>query len=139
MPQYLLDTDTFSLFLRGHSQVVANMVARRRKDVVTSIITVEEQLGGWYAVLRRTNDAPALARAYQRMTDTVQSLSWFTVLTFDEVAIKRFEMLRKLHPRNGKNDLRIAAVAIECGLILVTRNRVDFAEIDGLSIENWAT
>ncbi len=138
MHRYLLDTDTFSLFLRGHPQVIANVFGRRRDFVTTTIITVEEELGGWYSLLRKTKDAASLARAYQRMTDTVECLASFSVMSFSEAAIRRFEMLRKLHPRIGGNDLRIAAIAMDSGLTLVTRNLIDFAEVEGLTIENWA-
>lgn len=34
-------------------------------------------------------------------------------------------------------DLRIAAIAIQHDLILITRNVKHFADIPGLSVENW--
>ena len=39
----------------------------------------------------------------------------------------------------GNNDLWIAAHALAENLILVTNNEREFARIDGLHIENWAT
>ena len=39
----------------------------------------------------------------------------------------------------GNNDLWIAAHALAENLILVTNNEREFARIDGLRIENWAT
>ena len=138
MPSFVLDTDTFSLFLRGHSQVVANLLGRPLIETTTTIVTVEEELGGWYSVLRRTKDRAALARTYARMTDTVHALSQFRLLTFTEPAIAQFEVLRKRYPRIGRNDLCIAAIVMEQQLTLVTRNRIDFEQIEGLSIADWA-
>jgi hypothetical protein len=40
--------------------------------VVISVMTVEEQLSGWYSELRRAKKAPILAAIYQRMAMTVR-------------------------------------------------------------------
>lgn len=138
MPSFVLDTDTFSLFLKGHPQVCDNLLGRPLNESTTTIITVEEELSGWYTLLRRTKDRPALARTYQRMTDTVEALSRFRLLSFTEESLARFELLRKQHPRLGRNDLRIAAIVLENQVTLVTRNRVDFEQIKGLSFVDWS-
>jgi tRNA(fMet)-specific endonuclease VapC len=49
MSLYLLDTDTVSLYQHGHPLVCAAVAGRRNGAVVISIMTVEEQLSGWYA------------------------------------------------------------------------------------------
>ena len=43
--------------------------------IAISIISVEEQLNGWYGVLRRPLSPKALADVYQRMTRTIRPLS----------------------------------------------------------------
>ena len=110
MPLFVLDTDTFSLFLRGHPGVVANVLGRPLEETTTTIVTVEEELGGWYALLRRRKDRAALAQTYSRMTETVEALSQFRLLTFTEPAIARFEALRKRYPRIGRNGTAPAPV-----------------------------
>lgn len=139
MPAFVLDTDTFSLFLKGHPRVCENVLGQPLDQTTTTIITVEEELGGWYSVLRKTKDHVALARTYRRMTETVEALSRFRLLTFTESVIARYEDLRKQHPRVCRNDLRIAAIDLENQLTLVTRNRLDFEQIEGLSFVDWTT
>ena len=138
MPSFVLDTDTFSLFLKGHAKICENVLSRPLSETTTTIITVEEELGGWYSVLRRTKDRAALARTYQRMTETVEALSRFRLFSFTEEAMSRFDLLRKQYPWIGRNDLRIAAIALENEITLVTRNRVDFEQVAGLSVVDWS-
>jgi tRNA(fMet)-specific endonuclease VapC len=102
------------------------------------IITVEEELTGWYTRLRRVRRRDQLAQIYQRLTDAVRFLARFQVLSFTEPAIVRYEQLRAIHRRVGKNDLRIAATVLEQGATLATRNFRDFRGIQGLRIENWS-
>ena len=138
MPPFVLDTDTFSLFLKGHPQVCEHVLGRPLQQTTTTIITVEEELSGWYTLLRRAKAREALARTYQRMTDTVEALSRFRLLSFTEEAITRFEALRKQYPRLGRNDLRIAAIALTNRATVVTRNRLDFEQIEGLPFVDWS-
>ena len=138
MPPFVLDTDTFSLFLKGHPQVCEQVLGRPLQQTTTTIITVEEELSGWYTLLRRAKAREALARTYQRMTDTVEALSRFRLLSFTEEAITRFEALRKQYPRLGRNDLRIAAIALTNRATVVTRNRLDFEQIEGLPFVDWS-
>ena len=60
------------------------------------------------------------------------------ILHFPEPAIIRYEGLRSAHRHIGKNDLRIAAIVLEQGANLVTRNLQDFQQIPGLTIEDWS-
>ncbi len=52
-------------------------------------------------------------------------------------AIKYAE-LRNQYKRLSKMDLRIAAVAIVHGAVLITRNTQDFSQIASLEIRDWS-
>jgi tRNA(fMet)-specific endonuclease VapC len=60
------------------------------------------------------------------------------MLPFPAAVIQRFEQLRLLRLNVGLMDLRLAAVALENNLTVVTRNLRDFGRIPGLSTEDWS-
>lgn len=139
MSLHILDTDILVLFQEGHELVCGRVLSRSVDQLATTVITVEEQLSGWYTLLRRAKGAEQLARAYQRLADNVQLLSRFQILSFTEPAIGRFEQLKSLKLGVRHMDLRIAAIALEHGGTLVTRNTSDFRGVPGLTIEDWST
>ena len=53
MSLYILDTDTFQLFQEEHPRVVARVEATAPEDLAIAVITVEEQLSGWYTQVRQ--------------------------------------------------------------------------------------
>jgi tRNA(fMet)-specific endonuclease VapC len=103
-----------------------------------SVISVEEQLSGWYTRLRRAKSIPELAEAYRKLTETVQVLARFDLLSCSETAIRRFLSLKALKIGVGSWDLRIAAIALEEDAIVVTRNHRDFQLVPGLRCEDWS-
>jgi tRNA(fMet)-specific endonuclease VapC len=138
MSIYILDTDTVSLYQHGHRSVCAAVTDHAGSDIVISVLTVEEQLSGWYSELRRARVPAVLAEAYQRMAHTVRFYSSLPILSFTEQAIARYDVLKRLKVRIGKIDLRIAAIALEKDAIVVTRNARDFRRVPGLQTEDWS-
>lgn len=138
MSLFLLDTDTLSLHERGHPVLSPAIRSRPKGELAISVISVEEQLSGWYSLLRRATQPPDVARAYQRLADAVQLYSGLLILSFTEPAIARFERLVALKLNVGRQDLRIAAIALESGRILVSRNLRDFQRVPGLVVEDWS-
>ncbi len=137
MTLFVLDTDTLVLFQEGHVEVCRRVLSQPVDELATTAITVEEQLSGWYTLLRRAKDAKQLARAYQRLVDSVQVLGRFHILSFTEPAIDRFLYLKGLKLGVKHADLRIAAITLENRGTLVTRNARDFAGIPDLPIVDW--
>ena len=111
MPLYVLDTDTLSLFQRGHASVCAPAARQRPEDLAVAVITIEEQLSGWYSLLRRSRSPNQLAAVYRRLAENVAFLARVKILTFTESAISRFEKLRAEKLGIAAMDLRIAAIA----------------------------
>ena len=138
MSLYVLDTDTFQLFQDDHPLVVARVQAVAPDDRAIAVVTVEEQLSGWYAQLRQAKQAERLLWAYRRLAATARFLSRVQIVEFDEAALQRYEELKKSKVRIGTNDLRIAAMVLERNAILVTRNLRDFQQVPGLQIEDWS-
>ncbi len=134
----MLDTDTLTLYQRGHPAVSRRVTARSPAEVSVAVISVEEQLTGWYTRLRKAKKPPELAAVYERFALAVRFLSSFAIVSFTEPAIVRYESLRKTHRGIGKNDLRIAAIALETGMTVVTRNLRHFRQIPGLAVEDWS-
>src|SRR5205085_5775091 len=96
-----------------------------------------EQLTGWYSKLRRAKSVGETAAAYQHLTGSVHALSRLQILTFSEPAILRFQDLERLKLNIDRMDLRIAAIVLEQGAVLVTRNLRDFQRVPGLQLEDW--
>ena len=137
MTRYLLDADVLTLYLR-HDPVVFAAVLRHLAAVGVSIITVEELWDGWQAAARKAKTPDEVAAAYDRLTDTVTELRTWPVVSFGAAAVRRYAALKKQKLNVGANDLKLAAIGLEAGAAVVTRNVRDFGRVPGLAVENWA-
>jgi tRNA(fMet)-specific endonuclease VapC len=135
---YVLDTDILTLLRLNDPRVWQQVAAHSPTELATTVITVEEQLRGWYTRLRRAKKRDELARAYQALADPAKALSGLAILSFTESAIIRYQGLKSLKITISKADLRIAAITLENGGTLATRNLRDFQQIPNLPLENWA-
>ena len=82
MSLFVLDTDILSLFRGNHPVVSMRVSAQPPSDVAITVITVEEQLTGWYTLLRRSKRHDQGARAYQHLADTTSFLGGLNILAF---------------------------------------------------------
>lgn len=138
MSLFIFDTDILSLYARGAEPLHTRMDACPDDECAITVITVEEQLTGWYSLLRQARPPSEVAQAYQRLADAVPFLAQWTILPYTEAAMARVEGWLKLRLNIGKSDLRIAAIALEHGAVVVTRNLRDFGRIPGVTAEDWA-
>ncbi len=138
MSLHVVDTDTLSLYSRGHPRVTARLDARPLSEIAITVITVEEEVSGWYRLLRKVRLAEEQARVYQRLAESIPLLGRWRILPMTLASINRYEALKKLKLNVRKMDLRIAAIVLEQGSVLVTRNLRDFQRIPNLLVEDWS-
>jgi tRNA(fMet)-specific endonuclease VapC len=137
---YILDTDHISVFDRGRrsAQVLLSKLAVvDPSQVVTTIVTYEEQMRGWLSYTARSRSIQEQIAAYKRLERQLASYQKMSVISFDDRSGLTFEELRKRYPRLGTMDLKIAAITIVHDATLLTRNFKDFGQIEGLRIEDW--
>ncbi len=103
--------------------------------MVTTIVTDEEQMRGWLSYIAQTESITAQIIAYRKLESQLTNYRNITVISFDDNAGQIFQDLRKIHPRLGSMDLKIAAIANQATLL--TCNTKDFGKINALSIEDW--
>jgi tRNA(fMet)-specific endonuclease VapC len=135
---WALDTDTLTLWLRGQRAVVERVEEHDPDELAITIITVEEVLNGWYRILRQARDDSEIVRAYGSLQQTVEFMKEVRILPFNQEALDRFHDLRARHRLVGTNDLRIAAIVLESGASLASRNLRDFRPITGLEVRDWS-
>jgi tRNA(fMet)-specific endonuclease VapC len=138
MSLYVLDTDILTLYRNGHTLITQRIEADLSPDLAITVMSVEEQLSGWYTMLRQVSQPPDLARAYQELADSTQFLGGWDILSFTEPAITQYDRLATMKLNVRKMDLRIAAITLEHGGILVTRNLRDFQRVPNLIVEDWS-
>jgi tRNA(fMet)-specific endonuclease VapC len=138
MSLFVLDTDHLTLYYHGDPIVVQSVDGRPSTDLAISVMTVDEQITGWYTLTPRARQPEEIARAYAHLGDAVVRLAKWRILPYTESAIARVAQLKALRLNVRLMDLRIAAIALDNGAVVVTRNRRDFGRVPGLNIEDWS-
>lgn len=129
---WVFDTDVVSVLLRSRVHTtVHERLARTpvEAQAVTSITVGEVSYGASKA------GRPDLLDRALSVFATMQ------VLPFDDAAARVYGPLRARLEKRGalvaEADLRIGAIALSRGAVLVTGNVKHFARIEGLKVENW--
>ncbi|MBD2681979.1 MULTISPECIES: type II toxin-antitoxin system VapC family toxin [Nostoc] len=136
MSLWILDTDSVSLFQRGNLEIARRLNIIDAREIAITIVTVEEQLRGRFQVIRRAA-ANDLVSPYEKLQVTFDSLKSFNILRFTPKAQELYTNLLHQKIKVGRQDLRIAAIALSVDGILVTRNNRDFSQVPNLVLENW--
>jgi tRNA(fMet)-specific endonuclease VapC len=137
----LLDTDHLTLLsypTNPRSQALtARMSASIDQQIGTTIISVEEQWRGWFAVVGRLREVRRQVRAYQELVELHAFLSNWTIVPFDDRAADHFEQIRADGVRIGSMDVKIASIALVHDALVLSANLQDFQKVPGLRVENW--
>lgn len=133
----MLDTNICSFVMRERPPVLLERLQRAVEDqhsIVVSVITYYEMLLGTIG----RNASPrhlALVEAFvARLSDI---LPWERAAAEEATRIRQ-ELAARGTPIGG-NDAMIAGHAIAADCVLVTNNMREFARVDGLRAEDWAT
>jgi tRNA(fMet)-specific endonuclease VapC len=125
---HLLDTNVCIDFLLGRSAPLAQRMAASLGALAVSAVTAAE--------LRVGSRMSADPDGDMRRIDTFLSL--MQVVAFDDAASHIYaNVVRQVGVRRRGFDRLIGTQALALGLILVTRNDRDFADIPGLKVEDW--
>jgi tRNA(fMet)-specific endonuclease VapC len=137
MTLYIFDTDHLSLYGRNLPAIV-DRCQQNQVTLVTTIVNVEEQLRGRLGQLADAKDEEKRGLSHRWLAETVQLLSMFQVLPYDDRAQSFFKTFKAQRVKVGPQDLRIGSIALAQGGVVVTRNRRDFEQIPGLIVEDWS-
>jgi tRNA(fMet)-specific endonuclease VapC len=137
MTLYIFDTDHLSLYGRNLPAIV-DRCQQNQVTLVTTIVNIEEQLRGRLGQLADAKDEDKRGLAHWWLAETVQLLSMFQVLPYDDRAQSFFKTFKAQRVKVGPQDLRIGSIALAQGGVVVTRNRRDFERIPGLVVEDWS-
>ena len=131
---YLFDTDTLSNIVKRRP---SKQLLNRLQGLPMGLqYTTSINIGEIYYGACRTRQRDQIIKAFEAHVFTN-----VTILPFDKKSGVVFGRLKAALEKQGigcsEPDLRIAAIAIQHDLILITGNAKRFADIPGLSIENW--
>jgi len=139
MSLYVLDSDIIRLLRDKHPKVVARIQGVSLPDqATTTVITAHEGVMGWHTYLMKAKTPLDVEFGYTELAKTIVGFTGIPILGFSVAAISRCEGLFKLKLNIGRNDLRIAAIALEAGGVVVTRNLRHFSKVPGLMIQDWS-
>ena len=131
---YLFDTDVLSnIVKRNPSEILLKKLTTLPKEFQ---YTTSINIGEIYYGANRSTQKDQIIRAFdEKVFPNVR------IIGFDEMGGKIFGELKAELEKQGLScsepDLRIAAIAIQHEMILITGNTRHFSKIPGLHIENW--
>lgn len=100
-------------------------------------LSYEEQPRGWLQLIAQARSPEDEILAYKRLESYIKVFSQIKIIGYDSAVVSTFQSLRASYRSLGKMDLKIAAIAISCNAILLTRNLQDFGRIVELNAEDW--
>ena len=124
MTAYLIDSDLAIYSMGGEPDSALNrrLATCYPGDVAISAISfAEAALGTWNGKPPRQDILDAFVRV-------------IPIIEFDESAAREYACLPFKHARFYR---LLAAHALSMGAVVITNNEADFADVPGLTVENW--
>jgi tRNA(fMet)-specific endonuclease VapC len=106
-------------------------------DLAFSVVSFHEQVLGAHTYISRARTTADVTGGYTLLLEILQGFRTAPVLPFDAAAAAVFDDLQAQRVRVATMDLRIAAIALSRGLVLLTRNSRDFPRVPALVTEDW--
>lgn len=131
---YLFDTDILSNIVKKRP---SSRLIKKLKHLAKSVqFTTSINVGEIYYGACRSERKAIILEAFSEVV-----FPNLNILSFDAESGILFGILKAELEKNGtvcnEPDLRIAAIAIQHKLILITGNTKHFTNIQGLKIDNW--
>lgn len=137
----VLDTDHLSVLEHRDSprafELQARLEAEPLAKLFTTVVSLEEQMRGWLALIARYSQVEQQVAYYSRLLSMHGFFSGWQMLPFDVDAASEFQRLRSEGVRIGTMDLKIASIVLSRNAILLSANLSDFEQVPGLRVENW--
>lgn len=137
----ILDSDHLTVIQRraepAYSRLRTRLSELPPNTVHTTIVSFEEQMRGWLAVIARVRNQSKEVAAYQRLQALLRFFNEIPVLEYTDVVASRFEDLKHSRLRIGSMDLKIAAIALSQDGLLLSANLKDFQKVPNLRLEDW--
>ena len=137
----ILDTDHISFLQRPGSpegqRLQQRLAASPDRDIATTVVTLEEQIRGWLAVIARYRDLRQQMAYYDKLIAFVRFFSTWEILPLRESAVQAIRDFGQSRVRIATTDLKIAAIVVANHATLLSRNLRDFGQVPGLRVEDW--
>lgn len=126
--RYLLDTNVLVQLFNGSAEVGRRL--ENTVEVLVPTVVLGELLFG----------AERSARKSENVSRIEDFSTACTVLVIDQETARKYAQVKEALHRAGRpipdNDVWIAAIALQHGLVLATRDR-HFGHVEGLATESW--
>ena len=134
------DTDILTEILAGNPAYAERLARVPLGEQAIPIVVIEELVRGRLNTIRQAEAGKSritIEQAYLLLEQTLDDMRQVKILSYTSQAERLLIEWRTKKIRGSTHDLRIAAICVTSSTTLVTRNRRDFQNIPGLSVEFW--
>ncbi|MSP41406.1 MAG: type II toxin-antitoxin system VapC family toxin [Deltaproteobacteria bacterium] len=135
------DTDVLTELLLGNASFVQRASTIPIAEQSLPVIVIDEEImRGRLNTIRQSEAGRVsitISHAYALFEDSFRDFRRLQVLSYTSQAEALYQEWRGQGIRTATHDLRIAALCVTHSATLISRNRRDFENLPGLSVEFW--